>query len=697
MLKNTKIRTKLLAAFGITALIAAIIGYFNYSSIVEISANSHSIYEDRLIPIKDLGEMRVLAQKIRVETRQLMLAQSAEEHHQIVNNMKEFGGQMEKLFYDFSKTNLIESEQELVPKFKESWENYVSEREKVFMLISENKIGEAYAFLKTTPLKYYNEALNALEKLSEINQVEAEKLRVRNEAVEANSLAMTIILVFAGIVSAIVLGFFISRMIGKPLQNLESISDKLAQGDVDVEVNPETNDEIGNLERAFAKMINNIKNYSRTADDIAHGILNTNVKVNSEKDILGKSLANVVDSLNTLVRETNMLTDAASNGNLSLRSNVNKVEGGYADILKGINSTLDAIINPVKEGADVLEIMSRGDLTVRVTGAYKGDHQMIKNSINQLGEALSAVIGKVIEAVQATASASTQISSSSEELAAGAHEQSSQSGEVATAVEQMTSTILETAKNADDASYAAKNAGTVAIDGGKVVNETIEGMIKIASVVQKSAVTVQELGKSSDQIGEIVQVIDDIADQTNLLALNAAIEAARAGEQGRGFAVVADEVRKLAERTTKATKEIAQMIKQIQKDTYNAVESMQQGTVEVEKGKQLADKAGESLKEIIREASQVGNIISQVAAASQEQSSAAEQISKNIEAISSVTQQSAAGVQQIAHAAEDLNRLTDNLQNLVARFKIDISAKVDKNLETSGSYSVRANGVLVKI
>lgn len=696
MFKNARIRTKLLTAFGITALIAGVIGYLNFSKIVEISANSHSIYEDRLIPIRDLGEMRVLAQKIRVETRQLMLVQNTEEHHQIVNNMKEFGGHMEELFDNFSSAELIESERALVPEFNENWKNYISEREKVFALISQNKIVEAYAFLKTTPLQYYTEALNILEKLSEINQIEAEKLRARNEAVEANSLTLTIILVLVGIISAIGMGLFISKMIGKPLQNLEKISDKLAQGDVDVEVSPETKDEIGNLERAFAKMINNIKNYSSAADDIAHGVLNTSVKINSEKDILGKSLANVAASLNTLVSETNTLTDAASNGNLSIRSNVNKVEGGYSDILKGINNTLDAIINPVKEGADILEVMSRGDLTVRVTGAYKGDHQMIKNSINQLGEALSAVIGKVTEAVHATASASSQISSSSEELAAGAHEQSSQAGEVATAVEQMTSTILETAKNADDASGAAKNAGMVAIDGGKVVNETIEGMIKIAGVVQKSAETVQALGKSSDQIGEIVQVIDDIADQTNLLALNAAIEAARAGEQGRGFAVVADEVRKLAERTTKATKEIAQMIKQIQKDTYNAVESMKQGTVEVEKGKQLADKAGESLKEIIKEASQVGNIISQVAAASQEQSSAAEQISKNIESINSVTHQSAAGVQQIAHAAEDLNRLTDNLQNLVARFQIDTSTREDKNFEMSGGYSVRANGVLVK-
>ena len=273
-------------------------------------------------------------------------------------------------------------------------------------------------------------------------------------------------------------------------------------------------------------------------------------------------------------------------------------------------------------------------------------------------------------------------------MAAGAQEQSSQATEVAGAVEQMTKTIYETTKNTGQATEASKNAGKSAKEGGHVVEETIHGMNRIAVVVKQSAATVQELGKSSDQIGEIVQVIDDIADQTNLLALNAAIEAARAGEQGRGFAVVADEVRKLAERTTKATKEIATMIKQIQKDTSGAVESMQQGTVEVESGKLLAEKAGTSLREIIHGAEQVVDIVSQVAAASEEQSSAAEQISKNIESISSVTQESASGIQQIAHASEDLNRLTLNLQELVARFKVD---------EGGSKFAVRTNGKLVHI
>ncbi|MGA9120472.1 MAG: methyl-accepting chemotaxis protein, partial [Bacteroidota bacterium] len=242
--------------------------------------------------------------------------------------------------------------------------------------------------------------------------------------------------------------------------------------------------------------------------------------------------------------------------------------------------------------------------------------------------------------------------------------------------------------------------------GGQVVDETVVGMKRIAEVVNKSAATVKALGKSSDQIGEIIGVIDDIADQTNLLALNAAIEAARAGEQGRGFAVVADEVRKLAERTTKATKEIAGMIKAIQADTTGAVSSMAEGTKEVDEGIKLADKAGVSLNEIVEVSQKVTDMVSQIAAASEEQSSASEQISKNVEAISTVTAETAQGVQQIARAAEDLNRLTENLQQLLSRFKLSgetggfhaHAASTPHNNSSKAQRSkiaVRANGKLV--
>jgi len=416
---------------------------------------------------------------------------------------------------------------------------------------------------------------------------------------------------------------------------------------------------------------------AKYVDRISRGDLSSKIteQFHGDFNTLKNNLNTCIDSINAVVIDANNLSNAAVEGRLSERADVTKHNGDFRKIIEGVNNTLESLIVPITEGVRALERMATGDLTTRITSSYKGDHQLIKNSINTVCESLGKAIEDVNEAVAATASASNQISSSTEEMAAGAQEQTQQANEVASAVEEMTKTILDNTKNASFAAETAKESGVKAKEGGVVVTETIEGMNRISGVVKKSADTVQALGKSSDQIGEIVQVINDIADQTNLLALNAAIEAARAGEQGRGFAVVADEVRKLAERTTKATKEIAMMIKKIQKDTQEAVESMQEGTREVELGKQKADKAGESLKDIIAGANKVVDIVTMVAAASEQQSSAAEQISKNIEAISNVTHESAQGTHQIARASEDLNRLTLNLETLVAQFKVNVQNK----------------------
>jgi len=482
-----------------------------------------------------------------------------------------------------------------------------------------------------------------------------------------------LIALFVVILLSLIMIYVISKRLIKPIERLKEAANKLAVGDADFNIEAKTKDEFGELENSFAAMLSNVKEQSEVANKIAEGDLNVIIKPKSENDILSKSLLKVENTIKELVNDLKNLTDSALEGKLQKRGEAAKYNGGYNEIVTGINKTLDAVIMPVNEGVKVLEVMATGDFTVRMDGEYLGDHQLIKNSINKMGESLTGILKEVNEAVHSTAGAANEISSATEEMAAGAQEQSAQTNEVASAVEEMTKTIFETSRNASNAAEAAKTAGTKASDGGSVVNQTINGMDRIADVVTKSAEKVFTLGQNSDKIGEIVQVIDDIAEQTNLLALNAAIEAARAGEQGRGFAVVADEVRKLAERTSKATREIADMIKQIQKDTSDAVDSMKTGTMQVEEGKKLARSAGNVLVEIVGEAQKVSDLVIQVAAASEEQSAASEQISKNIESISSVTHQTASGVQQVARAAEDLSRLTINLQEMIGRFKIELN------------------------
>jgi methyl-accepting chemotaxis protein len=487
-----------------------------------------------------------------------------------------------------------------------------------------------------------------------------------------NSLRLMMALISAIIVILLsgVIIYTINKLVVKKMHKLTTAANQLASGDANFNIPITSEDEIAVLENSFNTIAESYKEKSTAAQKIAEGNFDVDVEVKSEKDALSKSMNKMISTIKELVDEVKILNTAAIEGRLSVRGKENQFSGEYKVIIKGMNTTLDSLLAPINEAVGALKLLSEGDLTVKIKSDFKGDHQKIKDSINQVVSSLHEAMVGVSEASNATASASSEISSSAEEMAAGAQEQSSQTTEIARGIEQMTKTIIETANNVTRVSESAKKSGSIAKHGGKVVNDTIIGMNKIAEVVLNAAEIVKKLGDSSDKIGEIIQVIDDIADQTNLLALNAAIEAARAGEHGRGFAVVADEVRKLAERTTKATKEIASMINQIQKDTNHAVESIEQGTDEVNSGKELAQKAGDALGEIITSSSEVVDNIAQVAAASEEQSTAAEQISRNIDSMSSIAQESAVGVQQIAKATEDLNRLADNLQSLIARFKI---------------------------
>lgn len=214
-----------------------------------------------------------------------------------------------------------------------------------------------------------------------------------------------------------------------------------------------------------------------------------------------------------------------------------------------------------------------------------------------------------------------------------------------------------------------KLKGTV-LAGGEVIRQAIDGIKSVAKTIEEASGTIDGLSNESEKIGEIASVINDIADQTNLLALNAAIEAARAGEQGRGFAVVADEVRKLAERTTAATQEIAGMIHSIQTESGNVAKSMMRGIEEAETGVSLANSAGEALEKIVQGIEEIAEMIAQIATASQEQSTTIEVITTNIHEVSEVTGDFAAGMNQSAAASEKLDQLAKGMKQLVGQFSI---------------------------
>ncbi len=310
-----------------------------------------------------------------------------------------------------------------------------------------------------------------------------------------------------------------------------------------------------------------------------------------------------------------------------------------------------------------------GDLTRRLDSSGNDELAEANRQFNHFLDRLDTLISyAALTAVHVAGSAGI-IQASSQSLSRVVGDAAAQATSVATAGEEMSATSNDIARSCALAAESSQHSNQLAFEGGEVINATIQGMMRIADRVKETATVVENLGRRSDQIGEIIGTIEDIADQTNLLALNAAIEAARAGEQGRGFAVVADEVRALAERTTIATREIGGMIKLIQNETRVAVTSMEQGVAAVTRGTEEAARSGEALQGILRQVDGVTLQIHQIATAAEEQSATTNQISSHIHAINDVFVNTEQSARNSSSEVEKLNRLSTDLQEAVGKFK----------------------------
>lgn len=325
---------------------------------------------------------------------------------------------------------------------------------------------------------------------------------------------------------------------------------------------------------------------------------------------------------------------------------------------------------------DFLTIVSqigRGDLTLRgkVTNDALGN---VVDSVNYMLDNFTKVLERVRKAAIDVSSSANEILLASEEMSTGATQQDQEITNTSSAVEQLTVSMKQVSNNAEASAEAARRALDAAEQGNRAVRDTLEGMQRIRASVQATAKKIKSLGDRSLEISEIINVINDITEQTNLLALNAAIEAARAGEAGRGFAVVADEVRKLAEHSRNATKDIAALIKAIQAETNEAVVVMEEGTKEVEIGARLADQAGKALEAISSVVRQSAELVQEISLASKQQVRGTEGVANAMQIISNITRQTSQGARQTARTVEQMVKLSEQLNEALSQFRVSPAA-----------------------
>jgi methyl-accepting chemotaxis protein len=328
------------------------------------------------------------------------------------------------------------------------------------------------------------------------------------------------------------------------------------------------------------------------------------------------------------------------------------------------------VIGRLKPIIQVATIAAQGDLTQRVSNKSHDELGDMGRSLNHFLEDLNEMLSQTGHIARSVAVAAEELSANGKQVTEASGHQSSQSTQTAAAVEEMSARAKEMAGNAQILAGKARDLSHVARQGGAAVNNSVQGMEIVSRTIQTSANQIQGLGQRSQEIGEIIRVIEDIADQTNLLALNAAIEAARAGEQGRGFAVVADEVRKLAERTGKATKEIAEVIKTVQEGTREAVSSMDSGTTQVQEGMSLVHEAGVRLEEMVQGVENVTEMVGHIATSIDQQTLVTEEMAEGVQRVASLSQENENHVGGVASATADLSKMAAKLQEYLSSFKV---------------------------
>lgn len=611
-IENTRIGTRLSVGFGLILVVLVGYGLFSQVQKQELSDLTVKLYRHPLTVSNAVLGINTDIVKIHRSMKDIALSQG--DAAEIERHLNDIESIEEAVYANFEIIDeRFLGDKSMVNEARQAFRDWKPIRQEVITLKRQGFDADAAAITKGKGAAHVASLESKMDALTNFAKGKAASFLENAQATSTRSN----IIMWISLALALALGsgvaIFTTRSIRRPLVQLSNVAEQVSQNNYDVHVGATGQDEIGQLGRAFDGMLDTIRASFAKAE------------------------------------EKNLASEQAA--------------------ARAADERQQYLAASIKKMLRQMERFAEGDLTVSLDVERDDEIGQLFEGFNRAVRNLHQMIVRVSTSVASTAETATEISSASDNLASAAQEQSAQAQEVAAGVEQMVSSISENSQAAAQTAMLSKENGETARTGSDIVRQTVDKIRVIAGVVRGSAENVEQLGSSSQQIGQIVTVIEDIASQTHLLALNANIEAARAGDQGRSFAVVADEVRKLAERTTEATRQIAQMIEELQGQTQRAVEAMNEGMTEVEAGIRLADQTGAALQGIMEGATNTDMMVSQIAAATEEQSATSMQISSSVDAISQVSLQSAERITAIAQAVEGLNQLTEDLGSLVVQFK----------------------------
>jgi methyl-accepting chemotaxis protein len=678
-MRNMTVKKIFISIFIVIVVLLIGQGAYNYYLLSKIQDEADVVVNKYFKSVYLLAQVRGAQRAIAYSERALAIPEitlDPEREQYNKNNILKAINLISKNLEEVKKIDLSDEEKNLISEFEKEYEKYAENAKNIANADLAIVPREQIVQMIVNGREPFQKSQKTIEDLINLNKKNADGAS-NNIQKDTKGSARTILIVSLIIFVVVFVSLYlIYKYIIERVNDIKEKAEKINNGDLNIDLYYSKNDEFLEIYKAFGRIKDTVNIILSESEKVtnAHrsGLMSSRIDESNFHGgfkLIPKAFNSIVEMYANIIKNVSNITDKISRGNFDV------VIEKYSNEQAVISESLERLRQVVEKLTHSLNEISvkvqNGHIGERINaGEFEGEYKKLAENINNLLVLLTEPLYEISKAIDVVATSANQISSSTEEMSAGVQDTYRQIHEITAATREMSNTVTDNARNTTLVAQKTDEAEKLSLKSQKVMQESVEGMIAIVNVVEEAAKKIELLGKSSEEIGEIIQVIDEIADQTNLLALNAAIEAARAGEQGRGFAVVADEVRKLAERTGKATKEIAEKIKGIQENTKVAVETMKNGTIQAQQGKDKIEIAGNEFNIIVKNNKEIADLISQVAAASEEQSATSDEITMKIQNITSIVEETTNGIGQITQAAVDLSRLTNNLQQKISRFKL---------------------------
>ncbi len=613
---DRSVMTKLLGTFVVLCVVMAFVGYIGISAARNINAGLNQLNRDELPSIVAVLKTQGLVMQAARDIRSAILERDGAAIRAQTDRVARGTEDIDAAFGAYLAIPRSDSEQQIVAKFQSDYQAIRGVWQQASALALENTAESDAAaadliLQQAAPLA--NSMYQSLSALADENERQAAQAERDAEAQFAQALRTLLIVIVGGVLLALAVGYYVARSIAEPLGIIAEYAEHVARGDVFYDVGEarrqkaRRKDEVGRVGYAFTALKGFLTDVTEQARAIAAGDLTRDIQPKSEQDVVAQALQQMVIDLRALVGQ------------------VQASAGGLASTSQQLGAA---------------------------AGQTSGAVQQVAQAVQQVAQGAQ----DQSSAAQESSRAVEQLLQAIEQVAAGAQEQARSVAGATETTTEMSTEVEQVAANAQSVAAASQQTRAAAEHGAQAVEQTVRGMGEIQAVVTDATGKVEELGKLGERIGEVVETIDDIAEQTNLLALNAAIEAARAGEHGRGFAVVADEVRKLAERSQRETKAIGELICQVQAGTRDAVQAMEQGAAKVAAGSAQADEAGQALREIRRAVEQTVQQVGEIASGAQDMAARSREVSSAMASISAVVEEATAAAEEMAASAESVGR-----------------------------------------